>query len=105
MRINGRAVFAGAATVWIALTAGAADNPAPSDANDILPQEEIVRRVKAQHPGDIKEIELEQKKGRRVYEVDLIDEAGKKWELKLDAKTGEVLSSEAEESDEDEEGD
>jgi uncharacterized membrane protein YkoI len=71
--------------------------------DDVLSQEQIVERVKAQRPGSITEIELEYKHGRPVYEVDVVDDSGKKWELKLDAKTGNIWSSEADEDDEDDE--
>ena len=39
------------------------------------------------------ETELELKKGNYIYEVEILDGAGKVWELKLNAKTGECCSS------------
>ncbi|OPA86431.1 peptidase M4 [Pseudomonas fluorescens] len=51
----------------------------------------------ATHPGaTITDTELDNKHGvanEYVYEVDLTDTAGKKFEVKLDAKTGAVLEN------------
>lgn len=43
------------------------------------------------------EVELEQKDGRHLYEVELIDAGGTFRELYFDARTGKLLSSETEE--------
>ena len=58
----------------------------------ILSQEDIIRRVAEQHPGEVTEVELERKSGRYVYEVDVLGDSGEKTEIKLDARSGEVLS-------------
>ena len=68
----------------------------------ILPLEEILQRVKAQHPGRVTETELEHKDGRDVYEIDVVGDDGVKQELKYDAWTGEQLSAEVEDTDDDE---
>ncbi|MGH8452358.1 PepSY domain-containing protein, partial [Pseudomonas sp.] len=46
----------------------------------------------AKHPGAIiTDTELDHKNGVLVYEVDVTDTTGKKFDVKLDAKTGNVL--------------
>ena len=63
----------------------------------IQPLETILERVRAQRPGRILEVELEGEDSRYVYEIELLDESGQVWELKLDAVTGEILEQEQEE--------
>lgn len=46
----------------------------------------------AKHPGaTLSETELEQEFGRYVYKVELRDQAGLKWDVEVDATTGEVI--------------
>lgn len=62
------------------------------EAGTIQSVEQLEQAAMAKHPGaQIKESELEEKDGRYVYEVELRDDKGVKWEMKLDAATGEVL--------------
>jgi uncharacterized membrane protein YkoI len=58
---------------------------------DILSLERILRDARAQHAGRVLESELEQKDGRYIYEVELVDDQGRVWEMKFDARTGEIL--------------
>ena len=62
----------------------------------IQPLETIFERVRTQRPGRILEVELEGKDRGYVYEIELLDESGQVWELKLDAVTGEILEQEQE---------
>ena len=71
----------------------------------ILSLEEILQRVKAQYPGRVVETELEHKRGRDVYEIDVISGDGVERELKYDAKTGTLISSKVEDKDDDEDED
>ena len=64
------------------------------EAGEILPLEEIVKRAQERQPGQLLETELEEKKGRLIYQVEILDEAGVVWELTIDAKSGEVLAVE-----------
>jgi uncharacterized membrane protein YkoI len=59
----------------------------------ILPLERIAERAQAVHPGRLLEIDLEERHGRTIYEVELLDAQGRTWEIELDARTGEVLRS------------
>ena len=58
---------------------------------DILSLDRILQEARGQHPGRVLESELEQKDGRYVYEVELVDDQGRVREMKFDARTGEVL--------------
>jgi len=61
---------------------------------DILSLEKISQKARSYKPGEILEVELEKKHGRYVYEVDILDAASQVWELKLDAKSGQLLKME-----------
>ena len=61
---------------------------------DILSLDQILRQSDGQPAGRVLESELEQKDGRYVYEVELVDEQGRVREMKFDARTGEVLRQE-----------
>lgn len=63
-------------------------------AGEILPLENIVARALQHRPGELLESELEREQGRYVYEVDILDNAGQVWELKLDARTAALLQME-----------
>lgn len=70
-------------------------------AGEILPLEQILERVRTRQSGAIIEVELERKRGQYVYEVDIVDDQGRKRELMFSAKTGELLGCE-EDADDDE---
>lgn len=64
-----------------------------SDASQMEPtltSEEVKSLVSEQYPGEITEIELKKDFNNSVYEVE-IDGKGKKYELKIDGNSGEVL--------------
>lgn len=66
------------------------------EAGEILPLERIVEMAKKDRPGQLLEAELDEKKGRFIYELELLDEEGIVWELKYDAKSGELLKEKQE---------
>ncbi|NWF08835.1 PepSY domain-containing protein [Pseudomonas salomonii] len=58
----------------------------------VMPFEKLNAAAVAKHAGaSITDTELDHNNGVLVYEVDLTDTAGKRFEVKLDAKTGAVL--------------
>ncbi|SEN38411.1 Peptidase propeptide and YPEB domain-containing protein [Pseudomonas sp. ok272] len=63
----------------------------------IMDMDKLNQSALAQHPGttaaNITETELDHKAGAYVYEVEIRDAKGIKWDVKLDAKTGAVLSN------------
>jgi hypothetical protein len=106
MRVSQKLVMLCAAiSVWTALPATAGEMENDIDignamkSGEIMPLEEIIQRATSQYPGKITEIELGSSEGRYMYEIDVVDEGGVKRELKLDAKTAELLSSEVDEDD------
>ena len=66
------------------------------ESGQILSLEKITKFANAVKPGEILDTELERKKGRYIYEVELLDTKGQVWELKFDAKTGELIKLEVE---------
>jgi uncharacterized membrane protein YkoI len=69
--------------------------------SDVLSVDEILQRVHEQYPGKVVETELKHKRGRYVYEIDVVDDHGVRKELKYDAGTGALISSKVEDEDED----
>jgi hypothetical protein len=87
-----------AASGWLMSSAGSGESPASagqlSAKGQILSLEKISRLAKSYKPGEILEVELEKKHGRYVYEVEILDARSQVWELKLDAKSGQLLKME-----------
>ncbi len=87
-----------AATGWLLPIAGSGESPAIAGQlaakGQILSLEKISRLAKSHKPGEILEVELEKKHGRYLYEVEILDARSQVWELKLDAKTGQLLKME-----------
>lgn len=87
------------ATVALALTAGIAQADVRPDhipgllkSGEITSFETLNQAALAKHPGaTILDTELDQAYGKLVYEVELRDTKGIKWDVDLDAKTAEVL--------------
>jgi uncharacterized membrane protein YkoI len=65
-----------------------------SESGQILSLEKIIESAKAIKAGDFLEIELERKRDLYVYEVEMLDSDGQVWELKFNAKTGELIEIE-----------
>ena len=61
---------------------------------DILSLDRILQEARGPHGGRVLESELEEKDGRYVYEVELVDDQGRVREMKFDAGTGELLKEE-----------
>lgn len=60
----------------------------------ILPLEDILHKVEKIRPGRIMEVELEKKRGRYIYEIEIADPKGQVWELKVNASDGSLISQE-----------
>ena len=63
---------------------------------EILPLEELLRRLDLGADTRVLEIESEFEHGRRVYEIEYLDSGGRVREVLIDAVSGEVLSDEEE---------
>ncbi len=66
------------------------------DAGEILSLERIAERARAEKPGEILETDLKQKRGRYIYEIEILDAGGRVWELKFDARSGALIKLEKE---------
>ena len=62
----------------------------------ILPLETVMASILQQRSGRILEVELDERHDRYIYEVELLDQAGRVWEMRIDAVTGRILKSEQE---------
>jgi cytochrome b len=65
--------------------------------HELIPLEQLINRAEAQHPGRLIEAELKYVNERNIYEIEILDDAGKVWETHYDAKTGEPIDHEEEE--------
>lgn len=59
---------------------------------DIMPLNKILETVYKTHPGTILEVELEHRDNAYNYEIELLDENNKIWEVEVDAVTGKLLN-------------
>jgi uncharacterized membrane protein YkoI len=66
------------------------------EAGEILTIVQIYDLARKAVPGRVLEAELEREHGRWIYELKILDPAGRVYELKLDAATGAVLGREEE---------
>jgi uncharacterized membrane protein YkoI len=57
----------------------------------ILPLELILKRVEALYPGRVLEVEIEERGGNYVYEIEMLDAGGSVRTMKLDAASGALL--------------
>lgn len=62
------------------------------ESGEILSLRVILERLESSNPGQVLEVELEQKKGVWIYELKILKTGGRLQKLKVDAKTGAVLS-------------
>ena len=66
------------------------------ESGEILTLEVILKKARDIQSGKVLEVELERKRSKRIYEIELLAPNGTVFELKFDAKTGEHLSTEKE---------
>ncbi|SDU08559.1 PepSY domain-containing protein [Halopseudomonas salegens] len=60
----------------------------------IMPLETLEEKALAIKPGQITDRDLEQDDGRYEYELDIRQEDGRKWDITLDASSGEAIKIE-----------
>jgi uncharacterized membrane protein YkoI len=63
----------------------------------ILPLARILDKVRKMHPGEIVETKFEHKGAALIYEIYFLDDAGRRVEVYVDARTGELIKSEGDE--------
>jgi uncharacterized membrane protein YkoI len=61
---------------------------------EVLPLDKILAIASQQVPGDVIEVELEQDKLGLIYEIKILTGNGRVREVKIDARTGNVLKIE-----------
>ena len=61
---------------------------------EVLPLVKILAIAGQQVPGDVIEVELEDEQGALVYEIKILTSTGRVREVKIDARTGKVVSIE-----------
>ncbi|HAO24626.1 MULTISPECIES: PepSY domain-containing protein [unclassified Methylophaga] len=64
------------------------------ESGKILPLETIIEKAKAYRKGEVIDTELERDDGMLVYEIEILDEQGRVWELEFDATNGDLLELE-----------
>lgn len=67
-----------------------------ANSGKILSSEEISKKALSYVKGTVYKVELDKEKGTQVYEIDVQGKNNKEYELKLDAKTGELLEKKME---------
>ncbi len=60
-------------------------------AGQVVPLPKVLDRLARTHPGQVLEVELEEKRGAWVYEVRLLQPDGRRVKLEVDARSGDVL--------------
>jgi uncharacterized membrane protein YkoI len=61
---------------------------------EILPLTTIIQRTSRRFPGEVLEVELKKKDGRRVYEIEILGDDHVVREILVDAANGKILSVE-----------
>lgn len=60
-------------------------------AGQVMPLPQVLDRLARTHPGQVLEVELEDKRSAWVYEIRLLQPDGRRVKLEVDARSGEVL--------------
>lgn len=77
------------------VTVAKADSEEPKNLqgiNALLPLENLIDKAETLHTGRLLEAELKSINGTDVYEIEILDEAGKVWEMYFNARTGELMN-------------
>lgn len=64
------------------------------ESGKILPLETIIEKAKTYRKGQVIDTELEREDGMLIYEIEILDEQGRVWELEFDATNGDLLELE-----------
>ena len=60
------------------------------EAGEIRPLAEILNAVRAKRPGEVVGVKLEREAGAWMYELRVVDDKGRLFEIHVDARSGEV---------------
>ncbi len=64
------------------------------ESGQILPLEKILDISRKEVDGKVLEVELERKRGQLIYELEILDNNGQVWELKVNASNGKIIEVE-----------
>lgn len=64
------------------------------ESGKILPLETIIEKAKTYRKGQVIDTELERDDGMLVYEIEILDDQGRVWELEFDATNSDLLELE-----------
>jgi uncharacterized membrane protein YkoI len=62
-----------------------------SEEGEILTMSQLLELVRIQAPGRVLDTELEREHGRWIYQIKLLDPAGRLYEVEVDARSGAIL--------------
>lgn len=68
---------------------------------DIRPLDQVLATTRATIPGDVVALDLKEKKGRWYYKLKILTPAGKRWAVRVDAQSLQVLKQEDDTDDDD----
>jgi len=60
----------------------------------ILPLSQILKKIEATHPGTLLDVDLEYEGAKFIYEIEILDANHVVQEMKVDASTGKMLTTE-----------
>ncbi|MBN4082441.1 MAG: hypothetical protein COB41_02190 [Proteobacteria bacterium] len=60
----------------------------------ILPLSQILKKIEASYPGTLLDVELEYEDAKFIYEIEILDANHVVQEMKVDASTGKILTTE-----------
>lgn len=63
------------------------------ESGQILSLEAILKNIKPKYPGKVLEVHLEKEHGGVVYEMEILGDDGVVYEIKVDARSGKILSN------------
>jgi len=83
---------AAAGLLVLGLVAAALPTHLHAEQRGTVSLEEVSAAAQRAHPGVLLELESERRQGRDIYEVEILDTAGRVWKLSFDAHTGKLLT-------------
>lgn len=86
-----------AVAVAHAAVAGDSDVERLKQLGSVVPLEQVIDQARARQPGRLLEAEVADHLGKLVYEIEILDEQGRVWELHFNVKTGEFMERERKE--------
>ena len=61
------------------------------ESGDVMSLQSILDKYRTDYPGRVIEVELEEKHGQIIYEIEIVDDRGEVRELYINARNGELL--------------